>query len=154
MSLKDIPHANGAMVILVYSTTTGVEGEEMMGYQMVDHVDPWSTYRIDAKGRELSFYIDSSFAGKVVDRNEVSLMGEDNRGWAFGMTVGRDPTWDATIVCHPTLINSLTMRDIVYYTGEPIWQLPARGCRTRPAAPPRTCPNPGSRRFPAGVGHC
>jgi hypothetical protein len=109
--------------VMVYYTTSGIENEQLLGTVQVPNFDPWSTYQVDISGRTLLFYNDSNYIGRITDTQNVTAMGSNNRGWGIGMTVGRDPSWADTVACHPTLVHSVTIRDIVYYTGSPVWQI-------------------------------
>lgn len=118
-----IPIATGAESVHVYATTSGIANEQLIGTLAMPGTDPWSTFQVDAVGYAMQFYNNSKAVGQVIDHDQISAMGASNRGWGIGMTVGRNPGWDSTIHCHPTFVNSVTMRDLAFYTGSPIWQL-------------------------------
>ena len=117
------PAASKAEIVSVYSTTTGPTGEVLIGQLAIPHFDPFSTYQVIITGYTLNFYIDTEFVGKIVDTQQQSMKGASYRGWGFGMTIGRDPTWAATVHSHPTYVNQIWMNDLTYYTGSAIWQL-------------------------------
>lgn len=106
--------------ILVYYTDSGPEGEKLLGTLAISDFDPFTTYDMQVQGRTLSFYADSHYVGQIVDKDEVTAMGPDNRGWGFGMTVGRGQSGG---VSYPTYVNQLWMNDMAYYTGAPTWQI-------------------------------
>lgn len=117
-----IPLSQPSETVMVYYTTSGIPGETFLGKLSHGGFDPYSTYQCDFKGRTLSFYSDSQYIGEVVDKSAATAMGPSNRGWGFGMTVGRDPSWGYNYA-HPTVVNQIWMRDIAYYTGNPVWQV-------------------------------
>ena len=119
----DSPQVPQNEFIAVYYTTTGVANETILGTLQLPGTDPWSTFQMDFQQWTLTFFTNSASVGRIIDQNQVTAKGASNRGWGIGMTVGRDPSWNATVHCHPTYFNQVTMRDMVYYTGGAIWQL-------------------------------
>lgn len=114
------PHGE---TILVFATTTGVTGEQLVGSLSIPHFDAFSTYQIAIQGHTLSFYIDTAFVGKVIDTQNLISTGASYRGWGIGMTVGREPTWENNNYSHPNPFNQVWINDAVYYTGSALWQL-------------------------------
>lgn len=119
----DNPTVTDDEFVQVYWTKTGVTNEAFLGALQLPPTDPWSTFQVDFQQWTLSFLTNSTRVGNVIDQRQVTAKGASNRGWGIGMTVGRDPSWVATTFSHPTYYNSVTMRDMVYYTGGAIWQL-------------------------------
>ena len=122
-STVTVPASGASELISVYSTTTGIAGETLIGQLALPGFDPFSTYEVQIEGYTLNFFMDTGFVGKVIDTQQVSAKGASYRGWGFGMTVGREPSWPNTIACHPSYVNQIWMNDVVYYTGSAIWQL-------------------------------
>lgn len=105
---------------VVYYTTTGKANEKELG--RLNGVDAGATnmvWRAQLVGRTLSLYRAGEYMGSVVDTQNVTNKGVDNRGWGIGMKAGQRGFGQTT----PANEQWVRIQDYVYYVATNRWTI-------------------------------
>ena len=116
--------------ITFFATKTGPAGEQQIGTLNADTAQTNVYWVVELKDYTFSVYNGETLEGtvligRVTDTNQVSNKGASYRGWGIGMVAGNRQGLDAIGFGQvtPANISLVSIKDMPYYTGTPLWQL-------------------------------